>query len=129
VTSHALGKDVHRSSIYVRGVVLSGLPAVVFTANLFSNLPFKHAKGVVQFPWETREAQAVRSTPLSAAFEHRVLSLEREEDWDGQEADAITADTCKAALQFVRRLLAIKPDLPLPFPAPSVYGAISRWGG
>ena len=65
---------------------------------------------------------------LSTMFEQRVRSLEREEDWDGQEADVITADTCEAALQFVRQLLRSKPDLPLPFPAPSVYGAVSlRW--
>jgi hypothetical protein len=76
----------------------------------------------------TREAEATPGAPLPAAFEQRVLSLQRGEDWDGQEADAITADTCAAALQFVRQLLAIRPDLPLPLSAPSVYGAVSlRW--
>jgi hypothetical protein len=61
-------------------------------------------------------------------LEQRIRSLEREDDWDGQDADAITADTCEAALQFVRQLLRSKPGLPLPFPAPSAYGAVSlRW--
>jgi len=74
------------------------------------------------------QAEAIPGAPLPAAFEQRVLSLQREEDWDGQEADAITTDTCAAALQFVRQVVAIQPDLPLPFPAPSVYGAVSlRW--
>src|SRR6202035_1927315 len=75
-----------------------------------------------------RGTEATPGAPLPAAFEQRVLSLRREGDWDGQEADAITADTCAAALQFVRQVLAIQPDLPLPFSAPSVYGAVSlRW--
>jgi len=72
--------------------------------------------------------QHKHSLILPAQFEQRVRSLEREEDWDGQEADPITADTCEAALQFVRQLLRSIPDLPLPIPAPSVYGAVSlRW--
>jgi len=77
---------------------------------------------------ELQEAEALSGAALPAAFQERILSLEREADWDGQEADAITADTCAAALQFVRHVLAIRPDLPLPFSAPSVDGAVSlRW--
>ena len=77
---------------------------------------------------ELQEAEAISGAALPAAFQERVLSLQREADWDGQEADAITADTCAAALQFVRQVLVIQPDLPLPFSAPSVYGAVSlRW--
>jgi hypothetical protein len=76
----------------------------------------------------TQDAEATPGAPLPTAFEQRVLSLQREADWDGQEADAITAVTCAAALQFVRQVLAIQPDLALPFSAPSVYGAVSlRW--
>lgn len=74
------------------------------------------------------KAEAISGAALPAAFQERILSLEREADWDGQEADAITAATCAAAPQFVKQILAIRPDLPLPFSAPSVYGAVSlRW--
>jgi hypothetical protein len=76
----------------------------------------------------TLPAQATREPALPAAFERRVLSLAREADWDGEDADAITTDCCEAALQFVRQVLAKERDLPLPFPAPSAYGAVSlRW--
>jgi hypothetical protein len=76
----------------------------------------------------TLKAQPIPEPPLPVAFEQRVLSLEREEDWDGREADAITADSCRAALAFAKRILAVEPDLPLPDTAATVYGAVSlRW--
>jgi hypothetical protein len=82
----------------------------------------------IRHKYTSREVQAIPGVSLPAAFEQRIDSLQREEDWDGQGADAITADTCEAALQFVSRVLAIKRDLPLPFPAPHAYGAVSlRW--
>jgi hypothetical protein len=76
----------------------------------------------------TREAPSIPAAPFPAVFEQRVLSLEREEDWDGRDADAITADSCRAALEFTSRVLAVEPDLPLPYTAATVHGAVSlRW--
>jgi hypothetical protein len=64
-------------------------------------------------------------TSLSRDFQQRVLSLQREEDWNGEGAQAITADTCRSALKFTKRALAVKPDLPLPLSGASVFGAVS----
>jgi hypothetical protein len=58
-------------------------------------------------------------------YRQKVLSLRRRRNWDGEDANPITAAACRAALEFVGLVLLRQPRLPLPRPAPSVVGAVS----
>lgn len=74
------------------------------------------------------ETTLLSDSVLPQPFRQRVLSFEREGDWDGEGADPIARETCRAALEFVQKVQAVRPNLPLPISAPSVHGAISlRW--
>jgi hypothetical protein len=65
------------------------------------------------------------ATALPADYRRKVLSLRRRRNWDGEDANPITAAACRAALEFVGLVLSKQPGLPLPRPAPSVIGAVS----
>ncbi len=81
--------------------------------------------------WNNRHRQSrarLPATPDREAFDQRVRSLKREAGWDGEGAEAITDATCSQALELIDRILEMSGDLPLPFAAPSAYGAVSlRW--
>jgi hypothetical protein len=107
------------------------MSAMVRVGNRVDNPDLKAAGEVFPFLGNClrpMEPQAIRGSALPAAFEQRILSMERKPNWDGRKADAITSDTCRAALQFERRILAMKPGLPLPYTAATTDGAVSlRW--
>jgi hypothetical protein len=79
-------------------------------------------------PQTKTAAPSPTSEPLlPPEYRRKVLALQRKRNWDGEGADPITAEACRAAVEFVERLRSRDPDLKLPRPAPSVSGAISLY--
>lgn len=60
-------------------------------------------------------------------FIREINSLHRPPDWDDEGAPAIGEEACEAAMKFVRRLRENNEQLPLPWPAPSILGAVSLY--
>ncbi|MDQ2732947.1 MAG: hypothetical protein M3Y56_14920, partial [Armatimonadota bacterium] len=58
----------------------------------------------VEAPPAVRLATLKSFHVLDAAVAERIRGLQREADWDGEGAEAITRETCEAAIRFLERL-------------------------
>ena len=59
------------------------------------------------------------------AVRQEILDCQMEEGWDLEDADAISAETCRSAIEFLEALLKKNPTMPLPLISPSVFGSIT----
>lgn len=62
---------------------------------------------------------------IPADLRKKVLSLELPANWDGEDADVVTGETCRCALAFLSEACADHPTLLPVSVAPSVAGAVS----
>ncbi len=59
------------------------------------------------------------------AIRSRILSFEREEGWDLEDAKAVPLAACQSAIQFLETVLEKYPKVPIPQVSASVYGAVT----
>jgi hypothetical protein len=79
--------------------------------------------GAVAYNYSVAMSPAALPDPVR----DKIMACVRKADWDGEGADEITVQTCRAAVAFLECVLERNPQIPTPQVSPSVLGSVTLY--